>query len=206
MAGMMIKTKKELKFYIYADRMMNRGYFKTPFLRRLRNIIYPDKIMLYLEYMRKVEYYSQQSGVKLHYYKWKYYKLGLKLGFTIGTKVFGYGLVIPHYGTIVVGNSNRIGNFCVLNTSICISDNSKEIGDGFYVSTGSKITSHLTLGNNISTGANTVVNKSFEEDNRLLVGMPAFPKKEMAAWYIRDGKRYSDKVKSIEDLKSRWGL
>lgn len=57
--------------------------------------------------MRKANYYSHFSplslGVKFIYYKWRYRKLGLKLGFSIGYKCFGYGLVIPHYGTIVVG-------------------------------------------------------------------------------------------------------
>lgn len=33
----------------------------------------------------------------------------MKLGFSIGCNVFGYRLVIPHYGTIVVNNEVRAG-------------------------------------------------------------------------------------------------
>ena len=52
-----------------------------------------------------------------YYYKYRFRKLGMKLGFTISENVFGYGLVIPHYGTIVVGSGNRVGNYAVLHTS-----------------------------------------------------------------------------------------
>lgn len=65
------------------------------------------------------------------------------MGITIVYNVFGYGLVIPHYGTIVVGESNNIGNYAVLHTSTCISSNGKIIGNGLYLSTGAKITSIL---------------------------------------------------------------
>lgn len=41
----MIKSKKELKFYISADYMMNRGYFKEPILKKLMAAIYSDWIM-----------------------------------------------------------------------------------------------------------------------------------------------------------------
>lgn len=37
----------------------------------------------------------------------RYFRLSRMLGFSIGYDVFDYALVIPHYGTIVVGNKNR---------------------------------------------------------------------------------------------------
>lgn len=60
---MEIRTKKELKFYILADRMMNRGCFKYSLARRLKNLLSPDYIMDYLEEMRKFSYYSEMGGV-----------------------------------------------------------------------------------------------------------------------------------------------
>ena len=121
------------------------------------------------------------------------------MGFSIGYNVFGYGLVIPHYGTIVVGGTNQIGNYAVLHTSICISDNGKEIGDGFYCATGVKITSKLTLGDNVSVGANSLVNKSYKENNVLIGGAPARVIKTEAPWYVRDN--FEQKVNDIEKLK-----
>lgn len=91
--------------------MMNRGYFKPKFTTRLRNIIMPDYIMRYLLFLRKNEYFSHQKGIvakiKANYYGLRQRKLGIKLGFSIAKDVFGYGLVIPHYGTIVVGGVIR---------------------------------------------------------------------------------------------------
>ena len=121
------------------------------------------------------------------------------MGFSIGYNVFGYGLFIPHYGTIVVGGTNKIGNYAVLHTSICISDNGKEIGDAFYCATGVKMTSKLTLGNNISVGANSLVNKSFITNNVLIGGVPAKVIKEEAPWYIRD--HFEEIINSIENYK-----
>ena len=58
----MIKSKKELKFCISADYMMNRGYFKEPILKKLMAAIYPDWIMKYLVALRKAEFYSNRGG------------------------------------------------------------------------------------------------------------------------------------------------
>lgn len=54
----MIQTKKQLQFYIMADMMMNRGYFKPTLMQRLKSFIFPDYIMDYLVTMRKCSFYS----------------------------------------------------------------------------------------------------------------------------------------------------
>lgn len=198
----MIHSKKELAFYIKADYMMNRGYFKPSLKQRLKNLIFPDYIMQFLVSMRKVAYYQHRGGISLLINKIRFKKLSRKLGFSIGPNVFGYGLVIPHWGTIVVGDSNRIGNYCVLHTSTCITDNKKEIGDALYVSAGSIITSKITLGNNVSIGAKSLVNKSFNNENILLTGSPASIKKQRPAWYIEEGKSHKERVFAIEKLKA----
>ena len=53
-----INNKKKLNFFIKADLMMNRGYFKVPFKKRLLHLVSPDYIMEFLKTMRKVQYYS----------------------------------------------------------------------------------------------------------------------------------------------------
>lgn len=139
------------------------------------------------------------------YHGFRFRRLGIKLGFSIGANTLGYGVVLPHYGTIVVGGSNRIGNYAVLHTSTCISDNSKVIGNALYLATGAKMTSPLTLGDNVSVGANSVVNKSFGPDC-MIAGTPAKRIKDAQAWYIRDGEAYANKVKLIEELKAKMSI
>lgn len=59
----MIQSKKELDFYIKADYMMNRGYFKPTFKQRLKAILSPDYIMDFLITMRRVDYYTQTKQI-----------------------------------------------------------------------------------------------------------------------------------------------
>lgn len=49
----MIKTKKELDFYLKVDLMMNRCSFKKNLKVRLKDMIVPDYIMEYLRCLRK---------------------------------------------------------------------------------------------------------------------------------------------------------
>lgn len=58
----MIRTKKELDFYIKADYMMNRGYFKPSLKQRIKNLIMRDYIMDFLVIMRKIDYYTNNGG------------------------------------------------------------------------------------------------------------------------------------------------
>lgn len=146
------------------------------------------------------------GGIKYAYYYALYNRISKKLGFSIGYNVFGYGLVIPHYGTIVVGGNNRCGNYCVLHTSTCITGNGKVIGDAFYLSTGAKVTSKVVLGDNVSVGANSVVNKSVIDGNVMIAGAPAKVIKSTVAWYIRDGESFSSKVNAIENLRQKMKL
>lgn len=199
----MIDNRKELQFYILADRMMNRGFFKTPLSQRIKRIFVPDYVMQYLATMRKLSYHRNKGHLIWIYYHWKYQRLGLKLGYSIGADVFGYGLVLNHYGTIVVGGKDSIGNYAKIHTSTCITSTGKHIGNALMVATGGKITSCQTLGNNVSIAANSVVTKSFQQDNILLAGMPAAIKKDSYdAWYIND-EPFETRFRKCEELRAR---
>lgn len=206
----MISSNKELYFYLKADLMMNRGIFKMSFRERLKRLLVPDPVMQYLVSLRYYDRYMSGGGILNPFYLYhirRYHKLGEKLGFTIGIQSLGYGVVIPHYGTIVIGPSNRIGNFSVLHTSICITDHGSIIGDAFYCSTGAKIVYQLTLGDNITIGANSVVNKIEDNvKNSMIAGIPAKVIKDSIAWYDRDGAEYQRRVKNVLELKEALGV
>lgn len=61
--NMKITSRKQLRFYLKADMMINRGYFKPTLKQKLINLISPDYIMEFLKAMRKVQYYSCNHSV-----------------------------------------------------------------------------------------------------------------------------------------------
>ncbi|MFZ2631240.1 MAG: hypothetical protein WA081_08550 [Desulfosalsimonadaceae bacterium] len=107
----------------------------------------------------------------------RFRQLSAKLGFTIPINVFGPGLIIMHRGTIIVTPNARVGANCKINADVQIGPGrdggAPRIGDNCYIGPGAKIFGNITLGNNIRIGANAVVNKTFSDDNILLVGIPA---------------------------------
>jgi len=173
----MIKNKQDLKFYLESDCVISGR--KNRSARFLFSPVFLDPIGKFMYLLRMVEYYENQE-IKLkkifflYYYRLRFKRISLMLGFSIPPNVFGPGLYIPHYGTIVVNQKAKIGKNCVLHTQVCIAGNDiKIIGDNAYISTGVVITGLINLGNDISIASNSLVNKSFNENSILLGGTPA---------------------------------
>lgn len=137
------------------------------------------------------------------YWHRRWNKLSLKLGFSIGANSLGYGVVIPHHGTIVVNENACIGNYAVLHTSTCVAGGDKVIGDYFYLSTGSQVVGKLSLGDGITVAAHSLVNSS-AGSNCLMTGVPAELKRvDYPLWTERDGERFVKRVKAVEALKQK---
>ena len=160
---------------------LNRS--KRNVLETFINIFVPDYIWNFQILLRKMEYYK---NVNLNPFQWIFYlffklkfrKLSLKLGFTIPENVFGPGLAIVHYGTIVVNANARVGANCRLHVCTNIgasggSEKAPQIGDNVYLAPGVKIFGDIRIPNNTAIGANSVVNNTFEEENTLIAGIPA---------------------------------
>ena len=98
----------------------------------------------------------------------------VRLGFTIPKNVFGPGLCIVHYGTIVVSPNAKVGSNCRLHPSTSIGDynGAPTLGNNVYIGPGAKLFGDIVLGDNVAVGANAVVNRSFGS-NVTLAGIPA---------------------------------
>lgn len=101
------------------------------------------------------------------YLRYKYHVLGMKLGFSIPVGVFGPGLAIVHYGTIVVSSEARIGENCRIHAGVNIGANGGEktaatIGNNVYIGPGVKIVGEICIGDNVCIGANAVVLNDIE--------------------------------------------
>lgn len=125
----------------------------------------------------------------------------LQLGFSIPPNVFGPGLRIPHYGTIVVNHRARVGACCVLHTGTCIAGGeTKTIGNSLYLSTGAVVAGNVILGDNITVGANSFVNRSFPEGNALLAGAPAKQVRVREGWHDLEGEDYRRRSQEVFQL------
>ncbi len=159
--------------------------------------------------MRKYAYYknTMKSRFSFHllfmlYWHRLWTRRGIKLGYSIGPNSLGYGVVLPHHGTIVVNENAHIGNFAVLHTSTCIAGGDKEVGDFFYLSAGSQLVGKLALGEGVSIAAHSLVNHSFE-GRLLLAGAPAQVKKKgYPLWPDRDGAQYRNRVDEVMRIKN----
>lgn len=172
----MIKSKSDYKYYLKCDKLALGKNYNHPKL-------IGDEIWSFQICMRKAEYYKNCSKSiigKLYtkYLQYKYYKWRLKLGFSIPLNVFGPGLSIAHYGTIVVNGNARVGKNCRIqeSTTIGATNGSKDaptIGDNVFIGSGARIIGNIKIANNIAIGANAVVIKNFEEDGITIAGVPA---------------------------------
>ncbi len=109
------------------------------------------------------------------YLRYRTRRAGMRLGFSIPPNVFGPGLCIVHWGTIVVNDRAKVGARCRLHpcSVIAIKDGGvPTLGDDCYIGPGAKMMGAIVLGDGVKIGANAVVNKSFEA-GAVLGGVPA---------------------------------
>ena len=107
-----------------------------------------------------------------------FHKYSVKLGFSIPLNVFGPGLSIAHYGTIVVSDAAKVGKNCRLQEGVNIgatngSAKAPQIGNNVFIGTGAKIIGDITIADDVAIGANAVVVKSITETGVTYGGVPA---------------------------------
>lgn len=136
-------------------------------------------------YLRQYEYSLNcrkglLGSLRLTFYKVVWKRLSYKLGYTIPPNCIGAGLLLPHYGTIIITPKAKIGENCVIHCCVNIGINSRGennkgapvIGNNVYISPGAKLFGGIMIGDNVIIGANAVVNKSFPS-NVVIAGCPA---------------------------------
>lgn len=146
-----------------------------------------DPIYRFQYYLRKSEYYRntrKKPYLCPRYLFWKALlrKCSIKLSFSIPENVFGPGLSIAHYGSIVVNPNARVGENCRIHVGVNIgagkhADETPHIGNNVYIGPGAKLFGAIQIGDNTKIGANAVVNKSYNGGGTL-VGVPAYEAKK----------------------------
>lgn len=182
----MIKTRKELKFYIAEDLKPFRSKCKSirfwGFATKNLNFLR----MRFMIHLRKSEYYKNKEKRIYAFFRWfhqlKKNRIGNILNWEVPLNVCGYGLMLSH-PNVVINSDSKIGNHVTFNGNNCVGRKgntklqnvSPTIGNDVVFGFGSCAVGNVKIGDNCVIGANAVVTKSFEHNGLTIVGNPAKP-------------------------------
>lgn len=178
----MIQCKKDLEEYLAADKI---ALGKIAYKPRFKH----DVIWSYEILLRRCEYYENcrqdiLGKIVGKLLKLRFVCLSQRLGFSIPLNVFGKGLSIAHYGSLVINANSEIGDFCRIHENVTIGvsgeaywgsqDNAvPKIGNRVFIATGAKIIGNVSIADGVAIGANAVVVKDIVEPNTTWGGIPA---------------------------------
>lgn len=176
--------------YVKADFRKEKVLSKV-FLIRKWSFLWIDPIgdrryvVKYIFALRHVEYYMDRMNsvnnpfqksiyqIKIFYWLSKLRKLSYITQFQIPSFTVGKGLVIWHWGPIIINPKTRIGENCTLNPMVVIGhknpgEGAPRIGNNVFIGAGSKIIGNIHIGNNVTIGQNVVITNDIP-DNAIIV-------------------------------------
>jgi serine O-acetyltransferase len=172
----MIKSKEDYKFYLAADKISLAIKHKRP-------RIIGDEIWRFERLLRKVEFLQNCGNNPIDRIvclqaRFNLQKLGIKLGLSIPHNAFGPGLSIAHGGPIIVHPKATIGENCRIDRCVSIGsvhyiNSPPKIGNNVFIGPGAVIDGDIIIADGIAIGANSYVNKSFEDPDITIAGCPA---------------------------------
>lgn len=168
----MINSKKQLYFCLSQDALaVGRTSAKAH--------LFGDEIWKWQRCLRKLEYYTNTGHrILVLFYRFRFHRLSVKLGYEIPINVCEEGLSLPHRGPIVIGHNAKIGKFCRIHEGVTIgatngSNNCAVIGNNVFIASGAKIIGDISVASDVAIGANAVVTKNIDEPGTTWGGIPA---------------------------------
>lgn len=158
---------------------INELYLGNNKLKALYKIIsnHPDYIFLKVVKVNYCYRKYKDSNNKLLaiYYGMKANRMAVKYNLELYGK-FGKNLRIWHSNIVINGNA-VLGNDIQLHGNNCIGEKKDGrapiIGNNVEIGYGANIIGDIKIANNVIIGANSLVNKSFEEEGVIIAGCPA---------------------------------
>jgi len=189
----MINSKSDLEICLSIDSNnykrviydIRKGFFSLFSTFRARYFTTPisDQIIIwqFIKTLRRVEYYANNPSL-LHslcllFYLRKYVRLGRITGFQIPINCIGKGLTIWHYGTIIINQDTKIGDYCTLRPDIVIghkdsSGKSPIIGNNVTINSGARIIGDIVIGDDVIVAPNAVITHDVPSHS-IVGGIPA---------------------------------
>lgn len=172
----MISSKNDYLKYLEQDKLALGKKYKSPKLVH-------DEIWRFEILLRKTEYYvnCKKTFIGKLYSKvlqFLYYKKRLKYNTYIPLNVFGPGLSIAHFGSIIVNGNAKIGKNCRIQDSVTIgatngASDAPVLGDNIFIGSGARIIGKVNIASDIAIGSNAVVVNNFNESGITIGGVPA---------------------------------
>ncbi|QMU23258.1 serine O-acetyltransferase [Gordonia rubripertincta] len=137
--------------------------------------LYFQRLLRRVEYLESVVKKQPWRRPELAYVRFRLLRVSVRTGLSVPAGVFGRGLSIAHYGSVVVNSKARVGSFCRIHSSTNIGADLKGvpvIGNNVYIGPGAVIYGAIKVGNNVAIGANAVVNRDVP-DGVVVAGIPA---------------------------------
>lgn len=178
--------RKELKKIIKEDIEIyfDKGIIKRIYKNITKNEFY--EIGKYIIISRKAGFYRKNisKGIVYKllclYYNRKKNILGQKLNIYLMPNEFGRRIRIYH-GNIIINGNCTIGDDCTFYGNNCLGNKGKDsnnlnvpyLGNNISVGVGTKIIGKVKIEDNVIISAMSLVNKSIDESNILIGGIPA---------------------------------
>ncbi|MGN5236416.1 serine acetyltransferase [Rhodococcus sp. SJ-3] len=123
-------------------------------------LVYPG--LYYQRILRSVELLYAIKWRRAALVRHAYLKLvGIVLGISVPPGVFGRGLSIPHYGSVIVNDKVRAGRYCRIHSGTNLGEHrgsAPNLGDGVYIGPGAVAYGRIQIGAGSVVAANAVVN------------------------------------------------
>lgn len=150
--------------------------------RLLLWLIRPERFYInrYLFFLRKEEkfLFTSPNRTLAFFYRARKNRLGSRLGFIISAGCFDEGLVLWHYGSVIVNPNARIGKNCQIHGNCCIgnlrpdSQASPVIGDNVDIGQGAQVLGGIRIADGVKIGAGAVIINDVLTPNVTVVGIP----------------------------------
>lgn len=103
-----VKAKSDLMYYLLCDEIARLGEQASVFRKMCMG-----EMWFFQVHLKKLEYYTNTgknpfSKMLRLYHRYKTKKLGMKLGWSNYPNLFGQGMCIVHYGTVVVNGTAQM--------------------------------------------------------------------------------------------------
>jgi len=129
--------------------------------------------------LRKAEYYTNSNNAILGlWYRYRLNRIQDRLCIHIPLNTCDRGLKIMHVGPVLLNWNVTVGKDCVLhmNTGLVAggtTDDAPILEDNVIIGFGAVVVGGTRIANGVAVGANAVVNKSIDEPNITVAGVPA---------------------------------